>query len=419
MNFIHFSTSDTGGAGNAAYTLHKNLIENGHNSILFVSNKNTLDGTVVQISNIFLLYLLKIFYKISHYIKIFKKNYYFHNSKLVTILSSKKIIKLLEFRPDFIIIHSISNFVSLKLIYKIYKHFNVPVFWFLMDMAPFTGGCHFSWGCNNYSNDCGNCPAINYFFLKSLAKKNLKYKKKYLKKININIISISEFLLKQSIYSELFFGLKSSYMPLGINDNIFKPVIEKKSIRLLNKVPIDKKIILFSTSDIMEKRKGFDYLLKSLVNIEINKNLFSKELILITFGVLKKEINFKNIKHIHFPYEASVQKRVEIYNLADIFICTSIEDSGPSTLTEVMSCGIPVVAFDTGDAQKYIVNDHNGYKVRLKDVTDLENKIFKIFSLKKAEIDLFSKNSRNFVLSNLNKDKQLKIFKDIILSKNE
>jgi glycosyltransferase involved in cell wall biosynthesis len=208
-------------------------------------------------------------------------------------------------------------------------------------------------------------------------------------------------------------------MPLGINDNIFKPVIEKKSIRLLNKVPIDKKIILFSTSDIMEKRKGFDYLLKSLVNIEINKNLFSKELILITFGVLNKEINFKNIRHMHFPYTASVEKRVEIYNLADIFICTSIEDSGPSTLTEVMSCGIPVVAFDTGDAQKYIVNDHNGYKVRLKDVTDLENKIYKIFSLKKAEIDLFSKNSRNFVQSNLNKDKQLKIFKDIILSKNE
>ena len=126
---------------------------------------------------------------------------------------------------------------------------------------------------------------------------------------------------------------------------------------------------------------------------------------------LRKKKKFKNIKHIHFPYEASVQKRVEIYNLADIFICTSIEDSGPSTLTEVMSCGIPVVAFDTGDAQKYIVNNYNGYKVRLKDVTDLENKIFKIFSLKKAEIDLFSKNSRNFVLNNLNKDKQLIISK--------
>ena len=59
MNFIHFSTNDTGGAGNAAYTLHKNLTELGHQSILFVSKKNTKDIKVVQISNFFFLYLLK------------------------------------------------------------------------------------------------------------------------------------------------------------------------------------------------------------------------------------------------------------------------------------------------------------------------------------------------------------------------
>ena len=270
MNFVHFSTNDTGGAGNGAYVLHKNLINAGHKSILFVSKKNTSDETVVQLSNFFLLYFSKFIYKVIKYLNIFKKDYYFYDIGLITTFSLKKIVKFLKNKPDFIFLHSISNFINLKLIYRFHRYLNVPVYWFLMDMAPFTGGCHFSWGCNNYLNNCEKCPAINSFFIKKLAQKNLEYKKNYLNKIKINIISHSKFLMKQSISSKLFSKINNYYMPLGLDENFFKPSINKNSLRIVNNLKIDQKVILFSTSNIMEKRKGFNYLFKSLTEIDSN-----------------------------------------------------------------------------------------------------------------------------------------------------
>jgi glycosyltransferase involved in cell wall biosynthesis len=417
MNFVHFSTNDTGGAGNAAYTLHKNLTELGHESILFVSKKSTKDIKVVQISNFFFLYLLKFLYKVIKYLNVFKKNYYFHDNRLTTIISLYKIKKLLKFKPDFIFIHSISNFISLKLIYKVQKYFNAPLFWLLMDMAPFTGGCHFSWGCDNYLISCKKCPAINIFFLKNLAEKNLKFKSIYLKKMKINIISTSKFLMKQSSHSKLFSNLNNYYIPLGINENIFKPTEDKNYKRLTNNLKIDGKIILFSTSDIMEERKGFKYLLKSLIDIDLN-NLISKNLTLLTFGFLNKKIEFNNIKHYHYPYTLNLDKRIEIYNLADFFISTSIEDSGPTTIIEAMMCGVPVISFNTGNAVDYVINGFNGYKVRLKDSVDLRNKITKIFSLNSDELLNLSKNARIFSVENLSQKKQIQLLEKIILNKN-
>jgi glycosyltransferase involved in cell wall biosynthesis len=416
MNFIHFSTNDSGGAGNAAYTLHKNLIDAGHHSILFVSKKNTSDKTVFQLSNIFLLYLLKFLYKVTKYLNIFKKDYYFHDIGLVTAISFNEIIKLVKFRPDFIFLHSITNFISLKLIYKLHKYFNVPVFWFLMDMAPFTGGCHFSWGCNNYLTNCKKCPAISYFFLKFLAKKNFEYKLIYLKRMRVNIISHSKFLMKQSISSKLFFNHKNYYMPLGIDENIFRPVLDKNKIKLANNIKINKRVILFSTSNIMEKRKGFQYLLKALIDIDLN-DAISKNLILLTFGVFDKVLKFNNIEHYHFPYTANLEERIKIYNLADVFISTSIEDSGPTTITEAMLCGTPVIAFNTGDAIEYVINDYNGYKVELKDITDLKNKIHKIFSLNFSDLKMLSNNARIYSSINLSKKKQLEFLEKIIFDK--
>ena len=134
--------------------------------------------------------------------------------------------------------------------------------------------------------------------------------------------------------------------------------------------------------------------------------------------IKKKKIEFNHIKHYHFPYTIDVKKRVEIYNLADIFVSTSIEDSGPTTITEAMLCGKPVVAFDTGDATEYVINCYNGYKVKLKDINDLKNKIIKIFSLDFSELQVLSNNARIYALNNLNKKKQLEIINEIIFNKN-
>ena len=130
------------------------------------------------------------------------------------------------------------------------------------------------------------------------------------------------------------------------------------------------------------------------------------------------EIEFNKIKHYHYPYTLNLDKRVEIYNLADFFISTSIEDSGPTTITEAMMCGVPVISFNTGDAVEYVINGFNGYKVKVKDTIDLRNKITEIFSLNSEQLINLSKNARRFAEENLSQKKQLQLLDKIIFNKN-
>ena len=51
MNIIHFSTIDKKGAGEAAYRLHKNLYNNGHQSLMIVLRKSSNDDSVVVVGN--------------------------------------------------------------------------------------------------------------------------------------------------------------------------------------------------------------------------------------------------------------------------------------------------------------------------------------------------------------------------------
>ena len=49
MKIIHFSTYDDIGAGLATYRFHRNLLNRGLKSILFVQKKTRADDTVIQI----------------------------------------------------------------------------------------------------------------------------------------------------------------------------------------------------------------------------------------------------------------------------------------------------------------------------------------------------------------------------------
>ena len=47
-NILHFSTTDYGGAGSAAYRIHRNLLSNGFNSNMIVVSSKTNDVSVIE-----------------------------------------------------------------------------------------------------------------------------------------------------------------------------------------------------------------------------------------------------------------------------------------------------------------------------------------------------------------------------------
>ncbi len=146
-----------------------------------------------------------------------------------------------------------------------------------------------------------------------------------------------------------------------------------------------------------EKRKGFEYLLKSL-NIfykELSREEIEKIIVLI---VSKNQVNsFNEIpfnkKHLDFVDDYS--KLSLLYQAVNVFVNSSIEDSGPMMVSESLSCGTPVVGFDMGVVNNMVINGYNGYKAELFNSNDLAIGIKTIFDLTSSEYKSYSINSIN------------------------
>ena len=185
---------------------------------------------------------------------------------------------------------------------------------------------------------------------------------------------------------------------------MFKPR-NKIKLRKKYKIPLNKKIILFSAQDISDYRKGYKYFLDIVTNLKNNNDIF--------FLSIGKNFNesddLKNLRHLNFM---SHEKISEIYSLADIFICTSIIDNLPLTILEALSSGNVVFSFENGGAKEILKKI--GFSFKFSEKNKLLAKLKKITS---DQIKIKSKQSRKFALKHLNKNRisqqYINIFKKI------
>jgi hypothetical protein len=114
------------------------------------------------------IYLLKAFRLI-----ITKKEYYFYNIiDNFSVFPHNWIYKQIG-KPDFVFIYWVSGYLTSKDIERLFYKFECKIFWYPTDMAPFTGGCHYSWSCTNYKSNCRDCPAIKFRILNNIYYYNL------------------------------------------------------------------------------------------------------------------------------------------------------------------------------------------------------------------------------------------------------
>ena len=88
-----------------------------------------------------------------------------------------------------------------------------------------------------------------------------------------------------------------------------------------------------------------------------------------------------------------------LYNAADIFASTSLQDAGPSMINQSMMCGTPVISFKMGVALDLIDEGVTGYLADMLDFKTLANGIHSYFMLKDKERKIMSENCRNIALS--------------------
>lgn len=418
MKILLLNTTDIkGGAAIASYRLLNALRNKNVDVNLLVSKKITENENVQQTSNSFTQRLKKFYwFAYERFVvskQIASKEYRFSFSPANTgeDITENKLVQA----ADIIHLHWINfGFLSLTTLEKLFSMDKIFV-WTMHDMWAFSGGCHYSGTCSNFTNKCLDC-----WFLKNPAKDDLSnkvftQKQQLYKDKKIHFVGCSKWLAQTAQQSKLLQNFSIESLPNPLNTKKFQP-INKSEARTKLGLPPEKKLILFGADIISDKRKGLEYLLKALEEIHSNKQ-HTNTIELLTFGSIKKnnlpETSFKmNV----LSYLKDVETLRTAYSAADMFVLPTLEDNLPNTVMESMACGTPVVAYNTGGIPEMIDHKTNGYIASYRSTDDLANGI--LYILFEADTNSFRESARNKVLKNYEQntvaDKYLALYEKLI-----
>jgi glycosyltransferase involved in cell wall biosynthesis len=289
-----------------------------------------------------------------------------------------------------------------------------PIVWTLHDMWAFTGGCHYSGSCNHFMNECGDC-----YFLRDEEPNDISYKgwlrkaEMYKGAKNITFVACSQWLAGVAKQSKLLKGRRIIAIPNPIDTDVYSP---KNKLDMKEKWRINPfaKIILFGAANINDRRKGLSYLVEAL-------NAFTRHC--PDTGLVEIVIFGKN-KHVdtsRIPFKVnqlslitSQEELAEVYSMADVFVLPSIEDNLPNTVMEALSCGTPVVAFNTGGIPEMVDHLNNGYLAEFLSAKDLAKGIYEILYV--ADAGQMAFNARSKVLTNYSNEKVAHQYMDVYQS---
>ncbi len=418
MKIVQVSTYDVrGGAARAAYRLHKGLVKTGRDCTFLARRKYSSDDTVIAPSSNgkderFLYSAIQNQYINAHRTEI--SNTVFSHAYPGWDISSLSLVTT----ADIINLHWIAHYQSPVTLFKMFN-LGKPVVWTLHDQSAFTGGCHYTAGCEGYQNRCVDCPQLSDdpFTLPEMV---LKDKLELFKTARLTIVAPSRWLADCARKSRLFKDRRIEVIPYSLETDLFKPVPKQEAKRKLDLAP-DTVHILFVAEYHSEKRKGFEKLASAfqecMRDTEFRDLVNRNQVELICTGEAGEALDSIEIPIKKMGYIKSDEKMSLAYSAADIFVLPSLEDNLPNTMLESMSCGTPVVAFDAGGIPDAVIHDKTGKLVPAGDIVQLSAAVRSLVFDKTAGEEM-GRNGRRLIMDEFSLEIQprryMQLYEDLL-----
>jgi glycosyltransferase involved in cell wall biosynthesis len=245
-----------------------------------------------------------------------------------------------------------------------------PWVWTLHDMWPITGGCFHSWDCLRYQSRCGACPQLNSTQDQDLSRWIWSRKQRAWQKAPLTLVCPSEWIAEKARHSLLFEGKDIRVIPNGLDTQRYRP-LERDQARQWLKLPIDKKLIMFSVIKRTDNPyKGFNLLPQFLTNL--NSLGWEGKVELVLLG----QAYAQDVQGISIPVHRLGHLEDDMalalaYAAADVYLSLSVTENLPYTIMEALSCGTPVSAFRVGGIPELVDHQSNGYLAAVGDIQEL------------------------------------------------
>ena len=363
MRVVHVSYSLEGGAGRACLRLHRNLRELGTESLIFAFD----EGTTLPPSfspgpmDWFLARYMKNIDKLPNK---------WHRSRVNTSWSNNwapnlTLRRVSELKPDVVHLHFVG---AGTFPIDDYRLIQCPIVWTLHDMLAFTGGCHYTGGCDRFCEKCGRCPILRSSSEEDLSRANWMRKKAGWANVELTLVSPSNWLADEARRSSLMSDRKVSVIPYGIDLGCFSPMDKQEARKTLG-LSSGKFVIAFGAARLTDSRKGLDLLWEALQAFNERGGKGTCELLVFGSGGWNPPASSINIRNIGMIDDD--RKLAALYSAADVFCAPSREENLANTALESLGCGTPVLAFRIGGFPDIIDHRRTGYLAEPFDVASL------------------------------------------------
>jgi glycosyltransferase involved in cell wall biosynthesis len=206
-------------------------------------------------------------------------------------------------------------------------------------------------GCEKWKKECDNCPLLSNYpssILFDRSKKNfLQKKKSFLSLEDLTLVPVSKWL-EEELRQSFFKTKKIHLIQNGIDTQRFAPIEQRKYILEKFKIAHHEKIILGVASNWY--RKGLDDFIAL-------RTMLPKNYSIVLVGLSDKETKLLPNNIIGIERTENVDELVALYSTSDVFFNPTWEDNFPTTNLEAMSCGTPVVTYNTGGSPEAITQE--------------------------------------------------------------
>ncbi len=380
MKVVHINKGDAGGGASVAVSrIHAALQKAGVESSVLVEQKRTSTPGVVTTSGTAIERMRDMANFIAERLRILPHERHSSMRYNFSIASDGRDVSTLPIvrDADIINLHWVNQgYLSMKSLQSL-ASLGKPIVWTLHDMWPFTGGCHYAGTCLEFNEHCGYCPFLRDRGGNDLSATLFKSKRQTYDKMNLTVVSCSQWLNTQASSSSLFHKRPTVAIPNPIDTGVFRPLDKKECRRRLG-LPEDKKLLLFGAAKVGDIRKGYRYLVEALRIISNSFPSVASHIELVVFGKSDKEsAEIDSDFKVHaMDFVSDTETLVSLYNAADAFVLPSLQDNLPNTVVESLTCGTPVVGFRIGGVPEMVEHGKTGYLAEPKNSLSLANGIY-------------------------------------------
>jgi glycosyltransferase involved in cell wall biosynthesis len=367
MRVLHLSTFDVrGGAARGAYWLHRELLNQGVDSKMLVGRKYGDDVDVFECGGPAGRLANKLRIRLD---PLPLRRYRRTDESFWTLAwMPSRIDRAVEtFAPDLVHIHWVGGgFLPIEAL----KHLRTPLIWTLRDMWVFTGGCHYTAGCERYMQGCGYCPQLRSSSESDVSRQTWLRKEAEWRGLDLWLVPISSWLADCARETELFRDTPIEVIPNGVDIDRF-PVTDKAEAKASWQFAPERRHILFGAVDALrDSRKGFSQFVEAARHLAQDDRTGRAEI--VVFGDMAPASMPELGLPVRFVGNIDDDDALaRLYAAADVMVAPSLQEAFGKTLIEAMACGTPVVAFGSGGPTDIVDHRRTGYLAEPFDPRDL------------------------------------------------